>query len=59
MAEEIDDFDRLVAVRDAIALMRDKGRNFNKLKEMKLVAVQNEDYEVAKRIKQELDQERV
>jgi hypothetical protein len=38
-------------LRDAIVFMRDKGRNLNKFYEMKSLAVENEDYEVAKRLK--------
>ena len=50
-AEQEDDFDRLVALRDAMMLVKEKGRNYKNLKDMKTLAVENEDYEVAKKIK--------
>ena len=40
-----------MAFRDAIVLLRDKGRNLKNYYEMKRLAVENEDYEVAKRLK--------
>ena len=41
----------LVTLRDSIMMVKEKGRQYKKLKEMKVLAVDQEDYEVAKRIK--------
>ena len=51
MAADSDDFDRLVSLRDAILFLRDKGRKYKQYQQMKSLAIENEDYEVAKRIK--------
>ena len=50
-AVEKDDFDVLVSLRDAILFLKEKGKDLCQYKEMKKQAVENEDYEVAKRIK--------
>ena len=54
-AAENEEFDKGVALRDAIAFLRDKGRNLNNYYEMKRLAVENEDYEVAKRLKHQIN----
>lgn len=41
----------MVSLRDAVVALREVGRNLNKYQEMKSLAVENEDYEVAKRLK--------
>ena len=50
-AVEKDDFDVLVSLRDGILFLKEKGKDLNQYREMKKQAVENEDYEVAKRIK--------
>lgn len=57
-ATDDDDFDRLVTLRDAIVFMRDKGRKFKQYLEMKALAIENEDYEVAKRLKVQIEAEK-
>lgn len=57
LAAENDEFDKGVAFRDAIVLLRDKGRNLKNYYEMKRIAVENEDYEVAKRLKLQIQHE--
>ena len=56
-AVEKDDFDVLVSLRDAILFLKEKGKDLRQYKEMKKQAVENEDYEVAKRIKQLIEAE--
>lgn len=53
----MEDFDRVVSLRDAVLLLKDVGRNLNKYQEMKKLAVENEDYEVAKRLKIQIETE--
>lgn len=53
-----DDFDRGVNLRNAIEFLRDKGREYRDWQEMKQVSIQNEDYEVAKRFKMKMDNEK-
>lgn len=57
-AADDDDFDRLVTLRDAVIFLRDKGRKFKQYMEMKALAIENEDYEVAKRLKTQIEAER-
>ena len=45
-------------LRDAIVFLRDKGRKFKQYQEMKRLAIENEDYEVAKRLKTQIDTEK-
>jgi hypothetical protein len=58
LAQEAEDFDRVVALRDAIVFLKEKGRSYNKYIEMKKLAIENEDYEVAKRLKIQIETER-
>lgn len=53
-----DDFDRAVALRNGIEFIRDKAREFKNCLRLKLVAIENEDYEVAKRYKHRIEAER-
>ena len=38
--------------------LREKARQYKKFLETKALAIENEDYEVAKRLKEQIDQER-
>ena len=51
IAKEQEDFDRVVSLRDAVTMLKEVGTNLNKYQEMKKLAIENEDYEVAKRLK--------
>ena len=46
-----DDFDAVVSLRDAILFLKEKGQDLKNYQEMKKRAIENEDYEVAKRLK--------
>ena len=54
-----DDFDTAVALRNGIEFVRDKAREYRNWLQLKQVAIENEDYEVAKRYKQKIDNERI
>jgi hypothetical protein len=56
-ATDSEDFDRVISLRDAIILLRDIGRNLINYQEMKSLAIENEDYEVAKRLKIQIELE--
>ena len=53
-----DDFDRAVALRNGIEYIRDKAREYRNWLQLKQVAIDHEDYEVAKRYKSKIDNER-
>ena len=57
VAKEQEDFDRVVALRDAVLQLKDVGRNLIKYQDMKKLAIENEDYEVAKRLKIQIETE--
>jgi hypothetical protein len=50
-AQQDQDYDLVVALRDALEFLRDKAREFRQCLELKSIAVEQEDYEVAKRLK--------
>ena len=56
-AEKNDDYDKLIGLKDGIVYLRDKGRLLKKYQQMKKLAVENEDYEVAKKVKNQINME--
>lgn len=50
--KENDEFDELIQLRDSIVSLRDLANKVKEYEEMKTVAIEQEDYEVAKKLKQ-------
>lgn len=50
--KENDEFDELIQLRDSIISLRDLANKVKEYEEMKTVAIEQEDYEVAKKLKQ-------
>ena len=58
MAENEENFEIVVALRDAIEFIRDRAREYRQCLELKKIAVEQEDYEVAKRLKFKIENQR-
>ena len=54
-AKENDNFDELISLRDSIVWVRDLARKIVEYEQMKVVAIEQEDYEVAKKLKQAIE----
>lgn len=50
--KENDEFDELIQLRDSIVSLRDLANKVKEYEQMKTVAIEQEDYEVAKKLKQ-------
>lgn len=50
--KENDEFDELIQLRDSIISLRDLANKVKEYEQMKTVAIEQEDYEVAKKLKQ-------
>lgn len=57
-AEIEQNYDLLVSLRDAIEFMRDRAREYRQSLELKSIAIEQEDYEVAKRLKIKIEHQR-
>ena len=51
-AKENDEFDELIALRDSIVFIRDLAKKIVEYEQIKHVAIEQEDYEVAKKLKE-------
>lgn len=49
--KENDEFDELIQLRDSIISLRDLANKVKEYEQMKTVAIEQEDYEVAKKLK--------